>query len=138
MTILSRIELVIFCSFLCCPVCAEAPDSVEWISIINLISTPNKYHGKMVGVSGYLSVSHEASWLCLSDKVPSPKECIWVGGEGITGKKIGSEYNNMPILLKGRFDKNHRGHLGLNSGSIHNVIEILKTRWWPSSTGAAR
>ena len=99
-------------------------------SIIQLISTPEKFDGKIVRVIGAVNFEFEGNQLCLhkEDLENSISEnCLWLEVEnnslqtnylGLTG------YNGTYIILEGIFRKNKKGHMNLFSGSIESINRL--------------
>ena len=113
-------------------VAASAADGeTEWVSIIGLIATPDRYHGKPVHITGWATIQFENTALCLSKDSLSTKECVWleVPGEALVPKKTISveqwrKYDQQVISVNGIFDKDNYGHLGAYSGAIMSVSSV--------------
>jgi hypothetical protein len=99
----------------------------ESVSVINLIATPERFHGKKVVVSGWLTLEVEDMSLCLTQNVASPKECIWVDIEDERLKSL-KKYRNELATVHGTFDKDETGHLGGWSGGIIKIARITPAR----------
>jgi hypothetical protein len=100
------------------------------LSLINLISTPEKYHGKKVQVIGYLNLEFEGNGLYLHKEdyeYSIYSNGFWVSFDKNTIQKIVDEkLNNEYVLLVGVFNMNKRGHMGLWSGEIEQINRIIK------------
>ena len=98
------------------------------VSLIQLIATPDAFHGKYVMVHGFVRIEHEGSavylhrddcehmltrnglWLAASDSAPE-------------GSKE-AQVNNRYALLVGQFNAKSKGHRGLWSGSIEKIARM--------------
>ena len=95
----------------------------EDISIINLISTPEQYHGKKVIITGYLNMEFEGNGIYLSkeDYINSIyKNGLWCD---IDLEKY-SKFNKKYVVMEGIFNAKMTGHMGLWSGSIENISRV--------------
>jgi hypothetical protein len=50
----------------------------QGVSFINLIATPERYHGKVVFLSAYVSIQFENNSLCPTKNVLSHNDCLWL------------------------------------------------------------
>ena len=99
------------------------------VSIIQLISSPNKYHNKRVRIIGVAKLEFEGDTICLSKedlKYSVTKNCLWLSIDFEDMEFSREEYHNLNVngkysLIEGVFNKNYLGHMGLNSGSINNI-----------------
>ena len=116
------------------------------VSIIQLLSNPNKYHNQKIVVSGFLHYRFEDSALYFSkdhaDHIIN-ENAFWIdysdslklyylkNGNSITGSlnEI-SILNSKYVSVKGTFNKNSFGHLGAFPGTIQNVFEIRELIKW--------
>lgn len=112
-------------------------DDHEWVSLINLIATPEKYHQKRVLVSGYVKIEFENQVICLEKSPPSGKECLWLNlspeivetpednrkylAEAADWK---NKYHGKLVTLKGVFDMNHKGHFDTQSGTLGSLVVV--------------
>jgi len=107
----------------------EDNNDPEWVSIINLIATPEKYHGKSIFVTAYLKYEIENMSLCLMKETISTKECIWinVGDETQHQKLVGKFkiFSSTIVSIHGTFDSSDLGHFGAFSGAISDVTDIF-------------
>lgn len=117
--------------------CQSCPTPV---SMVQLIATPEKYHGQLIRVDGYLSVEFEdfALYLTRDDyEHLSGNNAVWVdftpgilkGPAGMTpdeNKSLQGKY----VVVEGIFDGNSHGHLGSFAGAIHKIsrLQIMRTR----------
>lgn len=94
------------------------------ISIINLIATPEKYHGKVVRVIGIGNLEFEGNAVYLSrdDYKYVSSNGLWIelGGRS-TPYDEAKKFNGKYVIIEGTFDKDDTGHFGMWSGSIKKV-----------------
>lgn len=99
-------------------------DDIQFISLIQLIQHPDKYHDKMVRVIGVAKLGFEAKAVYVStedkDKAVT-KNALWLDVE-ITDdyKKLTGKH----VLVEGIFNKDSLGHLKLYSGTITKVKRL--------------
>src|ERR1043166_5387879 len=105
-----------------------ASDRPMSVSLIQLIATPDAFHGKYVMIQGFVRIEHEGSavylhrddcehmltrngmWLAASDSAPEgSKEAV---------------VNNRYALIVGQFNAKSKGHRGLWSGSIEKIARM--------------
>ncbi len=98
------------------------------ISIIKLISTPEKYDGKQVQVIGYLNLEFEGNAIYLHKEDYSKgisQNGFWVNlSKEIAEKKKLEDYNKKYVIIVGTFDMNARGHMGMFGGTIKNITRL--------------
>jgi len=101
------------------------------LSIINLIATPEKYHGKIVSIIGYAEIELENMSLCIMRKTSSSRDCVWIE---LYEPEVNIElfekreeqfrkFHKKIISLRGEFDMENTGHLGASSGAIKSITE---------------
>ena len=121
------------------PLAGARNERPEVVSMIQLIANPDKYHGKTVGINGYLRNVFEHSSIYytkeLSDR-RSTKDALWVryhkDCKMNPHTEDGLEYFDKKwVLLVGQFRKDEFGHMGANSGAIVNVT-IISTNGPPT------
>ena len=100
-------------------------------SMIELLSNPEKFHGKFVQVSGYLHNKFEDSTLYLSKEDAdylNGRQGIWlVWGDKMKTEpnKPGEYFDCKHVLVEGIFDKTIGGHMGLTSpAGIRDISRI--------------
>jgi len=102
-------------------------EQAEYVSIINLISSPEKYYGKRVNVSGYLSTEFEGTAIYLSREDFENqiyKNSIFL----LIGKSSDYQiYHKEFVTLEGTFIKGN-GHMGLFAGMIKDIDYMRKRR----------
>ena len=98
------------------------------VTIINLIATPEKYHNKKVRVIGVVNIQFEGTGIYLNKehhKYRLPKYAVCMNA--IDLKAIGKsaeeleKYNGQYVVVEGKFDKDHDGHMGMSSGCIFDI-----------------
>ena len=118
--------------------CEEEP---EHVSLIQLIASPDKYHGRFIRVNGYLHNKFEDSALYLGKTDGDYlicKNAVWIDfaekvrleprseAKPITARYFDCKY----VLVEGRFNKNDHGHMDLAAGSIENVTRVMELTHW--------
>jgi hypothetical protein len=99
--------------------------SPEQVSMIQLISNPTAYHGKLVQVIGFVRFEFEGNALYLHEedyKQMLTRNGVWLS---MAEKR---ELDQKYALIEGVFNASNRGHLGLWSGSIERVS---RSQEWP-------
>jgi hypothetical protein len=104
-------------------------------SIMNLITTPERFHGKRVRVHGYLSIGFEESIL-FHTKDSTHVEAVWfsIGDRPIETeadadayqkkkKEVMAKFNNRRVLVEGEFDMKVNSRL-VYRGAIKNITRI--------------
>lgn len=107
-----------------CLLLAEFAFATESVSIINLISTPEKYHGKEVRVIGYLTNVYENTAIYLSEtdaKKAVTKNALWLD---IPDNSKYVRLHNKYVILEGTFDAKSYGHGALFSGVIEKINRL--------------
>lgn len=108
------------------------PSEYEGVSLINLIATPERFEQRKVAVSGWLSLELENMSLCIADRVPSRKECLWIEFEHQNQSREEFEkqlnqwkqHDKRLVMVHGTFDKSNKGHFGAWSGALDKIIRI--------------
>jgi hypothetical protein len=102
-------------------------------SMVELLATPEEFHGKLVQVSGYLHNQFEDTALYLSKEdadYVNGRQAVWivVGDKMETDpRKPGEYFDCKRVMVEGIFDKNIGGHLGLYSrGGIRDISRIVE------------
>lgn len=97
-------------------------------SIINLISTPEKFNNERVRVIGYLNLEFEGNAIYLHKedyKKSITYNSLSVSFTKKTWEKINKfKINRSYVIIEGTFDMDDKGHMGLCSGSIKNITRI--------------
>ncbi len=121
----------------------ERPSTrIHSVSLINLIATPKKYHGKYVRLNGYAHIQFEDYVIYLSKDDATylnGKNGLWLSFTSKHlelepknfSKKVSLEYfDNKFVLIEGVFDMNKRGHMGATSGSIVKISRLMEGTDW--------
>jgi hypothetical protein len=96
----------------------------EYVSLINLVATPERYDGKYVSVLGYVSLEFEGSAIYLDREDMRrclTKNAIWLNvelGTNIPREELYRRFHGKCCLVEGRFNAQDKGHLGLFSGGL--------------------
>lgn len=123
---------------------AEAAENCEvpFVSLINLIATPERYHLKRVSVVGFASFAFEDTSLSFLPN-SSEQESLWLSifdSDFKTNSDVDQfkkklkdwqkKFHKKRVLVEGTFDMKSKGHLGMFIGSIYNItrIEIYDTK----------
>lgn len=94
------------------------------VTMLQLITTPEKYDGELVRVIGVSSYGFEECSISLSkeDYKYSTGNSIWIElGENKGFFEEFTQYDGEYVLVEGVFDKDDCGHLGAYCGSIKNI-----------------
>jgi hypothetical protein len=111
------------CVLLAAFLAAQNGQDPTGISLIQLISKPDRYDGKVVRLEGFLRLEFEGNALYLhqeDDDHMLTKNAIWVDASADMIKRR-NDLNKKYVLLEGTFDAKDHGHMGLFSGSLHKV-----------------
>ncbi len=109
-------------------VCSKEKEcySLPNISIIQLLSNPDKYHGQRIALTGYTTFEFEGSSVYLSKEsfeYGITKNAIWLDFNKVTDSY--PECNGTICSVFGVFNKNNFGHLGLWSGGITDINRMM-------------
>jgi hypothetical protein len=102
----------------------------EKVSLVNVISNPEKYHKKAIEVKGYFIMESEGDAIYLSKEDCS--NMIYKNGIFLfTSKEALSEMGLKPpfkgyVKLRGVFNKNILGSYNFYSGTFDKVIEVSR------------
>jgi hypothetical protein len=98
------------------------------VSIINLIATPEKYHGKKIQIIGYLHLEFEGDAIYLHKEDYVNGICdngLWVNiSKSVTSKKHLKDYSDNYVIILGTFNKDSHGHMGLFNGTMDDIIRL--------------
>ena len=89
--------------------------------ITRLICQPEKYHGRRVQVSGFITLEFEGNRTCIGSDSDS-LECIWLDVDGASDPG----FRKARGLVEGTFDAELRGHFGCCSGTVSGITRIAK------------
>jgi hypothetical protein len=96
------------------------------VSMIQLIASPQQYEGANVRLIGFLNLEFEGDALYLHREDYDraiPSNGIWIeltDSQRRESAKLGGGY----VIVEGIFRAGDRGHLGIFSGSIHEVTRV--------------
>jgi len=106
--------------------CAGSQGRPEVVSLTRLIVEPEEYDGQVVHVIGFLNIEFEGDALYASEDAyrgSMVNDRIWVDiPSGITNRR--EMFQHRYVLLKGTFDANDRGHMGMFSGTLRDVTDF--------------
>ncbi|NML58844.1 hypothetical protein [Chryseobacterium cheonjiense] len=98
------------------------------ISMLRLIVTPEKYHNKTVQIIGYLNLEFEGNAIYFHKEdyeKGSSRDGMWVNFSDDLAKKTDfKKYNKKYVIIKGKFDMNSKGHMGMFGGTIKNISRL--------------
>lgn len=108
-------------------------DWPEDVTMVQLLATPERYHGKTVRVIGVGNLEFEGTGLYLhkEDLTYSTGNCLWVEltpEAGATKDLI--SYNGQYVIVEGEFDMNDHGHMGLFAGAITRITRYDPWEQW--------
>lgn len=110
------------------------PRVEKGVSLINLISNPEKFNGKSIRVEGFLIVSFESTILYFHKEdydYGLYQNGIWIeiSKDDIASSKFGN-LNKRYVLLEGTFDATNNGHFGKYVGGVERITraEVLARR----------
>ncbi|MFZ3001533.1 MAG: hypothetical protein WA071_14490 [Undibacterium umbellatum] len=128
--------LLVATVFLATGAMANTREQVLNLSLINLIATPERYHGKQVNVTGYVFVGMENMSLCPYQIEVSSKDCVWINidsgpyasdadKERISKKMaVLEKFNGKVATIIARFNKKDQGHFGGWSGALTKIVDV--------------
>jgi hypothetical protein len=103
---------------------------IKFISLIQLIQHPEKYHDQPVRVIGAALLVFESKALFVTSEdlqKAVTKNAVWLDVEL---KDETKKLSNKHVLVEGVFDKENLGHLKMYSGTITKVKRLEE---WKSS-----
>ncbi|MFZ6874181.1 hypothetical protein ACO0LF_19160 [Undibacterium sp. Di27W] len=119
---------------------ADLGNRFQHLSLINLIATPERYDGKLVLVTGYVTVGRENMSMCLTKVRHSSKDCLWLNVDSgpyetdddrkrIDKKmKVLYKFNGKVATIEAIFDQNDMGHFGMWSATLKDVVRIYDNK----------
>lgn len=124
---LRRFICMAICFSVACSTTAAEYKDANWVSIIALIATPDRFHGKPVHVTGLATIAFENTALCIGQPPLSTKDCVWLDVASVDAKVLErwQTYHDQIISITGIFDKENSGHLDAYSGSISNISKVF-------------
>jgi len=106
------------------PFCVQRPGDAEaicYVSFVQLLAHPERFHGKQIQVIGYISVREEDNALYLSNELAdhgASQDAFWLEINGEPDVETGWG------VVRGRFNAERRGHLGLYAGTIEKIVRL--------------
>ena len=106
----------------------EKTSIYEKVDIEDLIKEPSKFHNKKIAVSAYFTVNRNET--ALYDRKGSSLKGIWLSFKGDLQDEKGGfllkddkiyNYDDGTVVIKGIFDKNNNGNLGLYAGTLNEI-----------------
>lgn len=109
---------------------------VEHVSFVQLAGNPEKYNGKVVVVSGWVTDGYENSTLCKVSNPTQVRDCVWIAIYSRPMKtKLDADLNDAAMLrwrknsgkkmtVRGKFDMHDTGHLNCCAGTLNDVEEV--------------
>jgi hypothetical protein len=132
-----KVFLILFCLFwLTIP--ASTAQMPEAVSLVRLLATPEKFHGKLVRVEGYLHNQFEDSALYFSKDHGDylmGESALWItygknpslqAASAKTKPENLRYFDSKYVLVEGVFDKNASGHLGAFAGGLSNATRVME------------
>ncbi len=94
------------------------------VSVIQLISNPEKFDGKYVRLIGFVRLEFEGNAIYLHEddyKYGLTRNGLWLSlTEGCCGKDV-RIFDQKYVLVEGTFSAKNQGHMGLFSGAIEKI-----------------
>jgi hypothetical protein len=114
---------------------ADSCKDINDVSIIQLISNPEKFDGKCVRLIGFVHLEFEGDAMYLHEvdyENRLTKNGLWLEiSEDFYGKDK-QKYTHKYVLVEGIFSANNEGYMNLFSGAIEN---IKRFEVWPVING---
>ena len=121
-TVLVALAVVLSVAFFMQP---ARDNHIEDVTMIQLIATPERYHGKLVRVVGVGNLEFEGNAIYLSKDDISYQvyNAVWLDFDNNTTLSYAEakKHNGKYVIVEGIFDKDHSGHMGLFHGAITNI-----------------
>lgn len=125
---------LLFLAAMSIPGIAQESRGPRFISMVQLLSNPEQYNGKLIRVVGYLWIEPEGSAIYLhkEDKINSlTKNAIQISVSEEMYKRR-EELSGYYVLIEGVFSSDDKGHMELYSGVLQSIQRIsprhFKTR----------
>ncbi len=102
------------------------------VSIVQLISRPEEYHGKRVYIRGYLHYRFEDKVLYTSkeNSVYMMGDRLWVNTESQSIEEKLRQLDGSFVEIEGVYNKNRQGHSECCWGAIDSVFSVIKLKKW--------
>jgi hypothetical protein len=96
--------------------------------MVQLLATPEKFHGKFIRVEGFLRLEFEGKALYLHKEDYANglyRNSVWVD---LLESKEHMRLNMRYVLIEGVFNAKDHGHLGLCGGAIEKITRAQALR----------
>ena len=116
----------------------DPPDTLQDVSIVQLIAQPEKFEGKRVRFIGFLRIEFEGNAIYLHREDFDHgigKNGLWVAIPNDMTKQQQDEVNMHYVICVGVFTARWQGHMGMFSGEIRSVRRLQFWSDQPRSTG---
>jgi len=102
----------------------QAHQFAEDVTMVQLLATPERYHGKLIRVIGVGNLEFEVDCISLSKEVHEffTGDSIWIAlGPRALPYEEAQAYNGKYVIVEGIFDMYSRGHFSMFQGTIRDV-----------------
>lgn len=113
--------------------------SLELVSLISVVSSPEKYDGKGVRLIGAFRLEFESDTLCLHQEDLTqglPQNCVGISLDPVslgTDLKTLEKFNGKYVLVEGTFHKSRQHEFGdFFVGAVKNISRVTL---WPKPSG---
>jgi hypothetical protein len=104
------------------------PFITQNVSLVSLISNPEKFHGKQIRVIGYLNFEFEGNCIFLhkeDNENGITENAFWTDySNEIISKQNLKKFDKKYVIIEGTFDMNSHGHMGVFAGTIKNINRV--------------
>lgn len=99
---------------------------VRYVSVLQLIATPERYNGEQVRLTGFLHLEFEGDAIYLHrddfDRAITPNSLAIDLSDA--QQRAWSRLNNRYVSIEGRFSSTEKGHLGIRPGTIGQITRL--------------
>ena len=126
-SVLLGIILVVLCTVVgvVSPLLAQDPRD-KLVSLVQLIANPTVFDEKRVILKGYVFLEFENQHMYLSEadaKHGITRNSVWLDvSDAIYAKR--AQFHGRYVIVEGTFNARRRGHLGMSSGEIGNIVRF--------------
>ena len=107
----------------------SSPQQPLYVSMIQLIATPDAFDGKFVRIKGFVRIEHEGSSIYLHREDAEHglyKNGLWLAvSDSATPGSKEAEVKDRYALIEGQVNAKMTGHKGLWSGSVEKVTRMI-------------
>jgi len=107
------------------PLLAQDPRD-KLVSLVQLIANPTVFDEKRVTLKGYVVLEFENQHMYLSEadaKHGITRNSVWLDvSDAIYAKR--AQFHGRYVIVEGTFNARRRGHLGMSSGEIGNIVRF--------------